>query len=477
MTRLLGFFLATLGAVVALSACEPDCPSYLRTEGDECVAPGAPDAGATATETQEAPQSTFDASSGAETGSRRDAGAAENETRNDASTSAGSGGSAGDHSQGAAGAGGMSMERADAGTADSGAVQAATCGDGNREGGELCDGADCPTECAKNDNACVGARLEGAAKTCDARCVPTEVTECANNDKCCPTRCNFGSDNDCSPTCGDGELTGVETCEPDSTAHSCPTLASCDDGDPCTADSVTGDPAQCSAKCAHAPLTRMPIACDDGEPCTDDMAVESATACVFECQASTPRARTGSCVDSDPCTDDTPVPSTTSCEYRCPHARREPEAVDCSDSDPCTDDAPELSTNACEYTCPRRRQNPREISCDDGDQCTDDSRVLSSTRCAYECRNPRSNTGRTGTPEPRCDNNDNDCDGETDEGVLNECGGCGSPHYESQAVPPGQPCVYFWDNSNSGDCATTGTGKCIGTDTVVCDAPKPACAP
>ena len=63
------------------------------------------------------------------------------------------------------------------------------------------------------------------------------------------------------------------------------------------------------------------------------------------------------------------------------------------------------------------------------------------------------------------------------EGEENECGGCGEVVYESQSVPIGQPCVYFWTEDNAGDCGTVGVGACTDSNTVACSAPKPDCAP
>lgn len=227
----------------------------------------------------------------------------------------------------------------------------AVCGNGVREGTELCDGTDCKTECT-SDNACIVSQLAGAAKTCDAQCNATETTACNSGDGCCPNGCDHGADGDCSPSCGDGVLTGPETCEPGSSTHPCATPASCNDNDPCTMDTVTGNAQQCSAKCANAPITRKAIDCDDNDPCTDDDMVESATECAFECTHSNPRRPTGSCEDSDPCTDDTPEISATRCAYECPHRRQQPTAARCEDNNPCTDDTPVMSDSRCAYECP-----------------------------------------------------------------------------------------------------------------------------
>lgn len=353
----------------ALCGCgEPDCPSYLRTEAHDCVDPRAPDSGVATRPEREAPQSTEP-----DAGSRRqEVGAVAGrsgssaEPKSDSVADAGRTGGSGTSNGSTAGAAGMSMmPQLDAGVP---AANVALCGNGIREGSEVCDGADCKTECT-NDNACTPARLEGAAATCDARCVNTEITACSSGDGCCPMGCDYGKDMDCSPSCGDGELTGMETCEPGSTQHPCPTLASCDDHDPCTEDMITGSAQTCSAKCAQMSITRMPVDCDDNNPCTDDTMSESKTSCTYVCMHSTPRRPTGSCVDTDPCTDDTPVVSTTQCSVTCPHARQQPSAADCEDDNPCTDDTPTLSGTRCGYDCPHPLARAG-TSCGGGKMCS-----------------------------------------------------------------------------------------------------------
>lgn len=71
------------------------------------------------------------------------------------------------------------------------------CGDGVVDDGEHCDG-DCPTACGAS-SACVTATLDGAAATCDARCVDAPVTACVSGDGCCPSGCGAGEDADCAP--------------------------------------------------------------------------------------------------------------------------------------------------------------------------------------------------------------------------------------------------------------------------------------
>ena len=72
------------------------------------------------------------------------------------------------------------------------------CGDGVVDPGELCDG-NCPRASACEDGAaCTTNRLEGSARTCDARCVSDVLAVCANDDGCCPSGCTDADDNDCA---------------------------------------------------------------------------------------------------------------------------------------------------------------------------------------------------------------------------------------------------------------------------------------
>jgi MYXO-CTERM domain-containing protein len=114
--------------------------------------------------------------------------------------------------------------------------------------------------------------------------------------------------------CGNGMVDPGETCDGD-----CP--AACDDGDPCTVDTLSGTAAACNAACTTAPTT----ACTPGDGC-----------CPAGC---------GSPADSD-------------CSATCGNGRRDPGET-------------------CDGDCP--------TTCDDGNACTTDTLVGSAAGCSAEC--------------------------------------------------------------------------------------------
>jgi hypothetical protein len=139
----------------------------------------------------------------------------------------------------------------------------ATCGNGSIEAGETCDRAiapdrpgACPTaETCKSGDACITALLT-SADTCQARCLRFAVTRPSGQalDGCCPAGVTADLDADCPALCGNGVLDPGEMCDPAiaaTQAGACP--ASCDDGNPCTADQRNG--AGCQATCSHTPIT------------------------------------------------------------------------------------------------------------------------------------------------------------------------------------------------------------------------------
>lgn len=132
----------------------------------------------------------------------------------------------------------------------------AKCGDGIIDSNEKCEPSStekpCPSSCDDNDP-CTKDTLTGSAAQCTAVCVNTRITKAVAGDMCCPSGANAETDGDCPTKCGDGVVTGNETCDSKSTTQRCP--SSCDDGDPCTADKLNGNAAQCTAECTTTPVT------------------------------------------------------------------------------------------------------------------------------------------------------------------------------------------------------------------------------
>ena len=141
----------------------------------------------------------------------------------------------------------------------------AICGNGVVDADENCDRAitaghqgACLGTC-DDANACTVDVASGSTEGCTRTCVHQPVTACIAGDGCCPPGCSSANDRDCAPRCTDGRIGAGETCDPPST---CPT--SCpDDGDPCTAEQLTGDAASCNVTCRHVPITTCVAAAGD----------------------------------------------------------------------------------------------------------------------------------------------------------------------------------------------------------------------
>jgi hypothetical protein len=264
------------------------------------------------------------------------------------------------------------------------------CGNGIREGKELCDGTDCISSC-EIANSCLTAALIGAAATCDAQCGEVkEITECKSGDGCCARGCTHAEDTDCSKSCGDGVVEAPELCEPTSSDRPCPT--SCDDGDPCSSDTLTGTSEQCSATCSHAPITRAikgdsccpahANANDDSDcspQCGNGVREGSETCDGRDCPTE------ASCVDDDPCTMDVVVGGASSCNAHCEHRPKDPTGpAECNDGDPCTVDSRVASTTSCTFRCEYTtisRAVPGDSCCPRDANANDDS------DCAAKCGN------------------------------------------------------------------------------------------
>ncbi|HKU44892.1 MAG TPA: hypothetical protein VJR89_42325 [Polyangiales bacterium] len=84
------------------------------------------------------------------------------------------------------------------------------CGNGIKEGTELCDGADCPMSCPDDGNPCTRERLEGEA--CQRRCTVERITTAMPGDSCCPGL-DMYEDSDCPAKCGNLHKEGTEECD------------------------------------------------------------------------------------------------------------------------------------------------------------------------------------------------------------------------------------------------------------------------
>ena len=162
---------------------------------------------------------------------------------------------------------------------DDGDCNPAVCGDGVVTGDEACDSGltwpapgSCSPDC-DDHRSCTIDLMNGGPATCDVACTAAPITDCVSADGCCPIGC-VDVDDDClAVVCGDGNVDGAEGCDnaiPPGEPGACPLDASaCDDGDPCTDDSVAGDAADCSAHCVNEPRP-----CGSGDGC-----------CPYDCTA------------------------------------------------------------------------------------------------------------------------------------------------------------------------------------------------
>lgn len=234
---------------------------------------------------------------------------------------------------------------------DPGSTDGTPCDDGDpctrddKYYGEVCRGE--PYSCLNVDEPCVTLACDGAGG-----CVVTKVQAgfCYVEEKCW----------------NDGEADPNDRCHVCDASSSQTTWStpSCDDQDPCTADtcgSATG--------CVHEPVEGP---CEDGDPCTTGDYC-SGGLCL-------PGSGTLVCDDGNPCTIDGCDPA-----VGCLH--REDAFEACDDFNPCTQEGCEPGTG-CTWT-------PIEGTCEDGNACTLGDHCLNG-----ECK--------TGPDAPDCDD-DNEC--------------------------------------------------------------------
>lgn len=261
------------------------------------------------------------------------------------------------------------------------------CGDGKIDPGEACDTAipagaagACPTAC-NDGNPCTQDLVVGAG--CSASCSYVAVTTPQGGDGCCPPGASSATDSDCPAGCGNGVLDVGESCDtgiPPSQSGGCP--ITCDDGNPCTQDSVSGT--GCDAKCNHVNVCPQaacgngkvdpgewcdtaiasgpgacPKSCDDGIACTADVMMGSG--CIAKCTnlpITSPKNGDGCCPPGATSATDSDCSSTCgngvvdageSCDPAIPIGATGACKKECGDGDPCTVDF--VGGSACNPSC------------------------------------------------------------------------------------------------------------------------------
>jgi hypothetical protein len=317
----------------------------------------------------------------------------------------------------------------------------ATCGNGIVESGETCDGANCPTDC-NDGNACTTDMLTGSAANCSAACTHTLISQCTSGDGCCPAGCNNGTDTDCSAKCGDGIVQPPETCD----GVNCPT--SCNDGNACTKDTLTGSATNCSAACSFQTIT----ACVGGDGCcpagcTHNSDSDCSATCgnnIVEvgetCDGNCPT----SCNDGNACTKDSltgsamncsavcsfqPITTCTPGDGCCPAGCNHANDSDCSAF--CGDKVVEAG-ETCDGNCPS--------DCNDGNACTIDRLLGSAATCSAQCDH---------TVITQCTSGDGCCPAGCNHATDSDCSAtCGNGTVEAGETCDGN-CPTSCDDSNA----------------------------
>ena len=172
------------------------------------------------------------------------------------------------------------------------------------------------------------------AVTCDPPASPCHTSGCDPTTGACTELPLL----DGSPCNDQNACTGGDTC----LAGACGgTMMTCDDGNPCTADSCDaglgcqtdtvaggtdcddGDPCTWQDQCAGGLCTGEPLTCDDGNPCTNDIC-DGALGCTYPATPGSP-----ACNDGDGCTTGD----------QCANGVCGGVPLDCDDGNPCTDDS------------------------------------------------------------------------------------------------------------------------------------------
>ncbi len=330
----------------------------------------------------------------------------------------------------------------------------ASCDDGNPCTAEACDPVSgCAHVRIADGTSCDDQDPCTSVSRCLAGvCLAVTGVSCDDLDPCTVDSCDLGGTCTHTPVPDGGLCGGPAGCRTGRcTAGRCIDImtSSCDDANPCTADSCGAD-----GRCAYTAVA-------DGTGCSDGNACTSGDRCLLGVCAGT----ANTCDDGNPCTGDvcgvdgscthTMIPTGSSCDDGNPCTVGElctgtvcggGQARDCNDGNGCTADLCDTGTGCVHLSA------PDGTGCNDGNLCTQ----------ADQCRN-----GACAGTTISCTTNDKCLSGSCDPSK-----GC-----VFQPAPDGSAC-------NDGDKCTTDdacqAGKCTGSPKT-CDDGNPcttdSCAP
>lgn len=247
---------------------------------------------------------------------------------------------------------------------------------------------------------------------------------CTSNDKCVAGACNAGV-----PTvCDDKNVCTNDACDPKSGCIVTNNMASCDDGNACTA------PDSCqNGKCNPGP-TKV---CNDGNVCTSD-ACDPVKGCTYDNLSGTACNDNNACTESDICT-----------SGKCGG-----QPIVCNDNNGCTNDSCVPSTG-CVYS------NANGTPCNDSNPCTisDQCNAGKCTGATNPCNDNQVCTSDSCNPASGCVHTNVG-------GSCNDGSECTTGDSCSQGKCGGTPKA-DGTGCNDGNSATTGDqclgGKCVGT--------------